>query len=382
MDLSGEMVTSVLPVYLVLHLQYSPMVFGALDGLYHGGTSLARLIGGVLGDRWQRHRDVAAAGYAASAVSRILFLLVGRSIPGIVGALAVDRVGKGLRTPSRDALISLTTPNAHLASAFGVHRTMDATGAMLGPLATFALLAWLPRAYDVVFVVSFAVGLIGVAVLLAFVRNYSPPVPEGTQARPTIASLLRDRTHRGLVLAAALLGLMTVGDGLLYLALQRRLQFAESFVPLLFVATPAVYLLLAIPLGRLADRIGKTRVVLLGYTLLLLSYLVALFGTSVPVTVAVAVLCLGAYYAATDGVLMALASLGLPAPVRATGLSLVTTANSAAQLGAGVGFGWLWTRSSLESALATYAAGLLFVLLTVAPLLRASKFPREARATT
>jgi MFS family permease len=369
-DISSEMVTSAFPLYLVLHLQFSPLAFGAVDGLHQGGATLARLASGFVSDRFQRYREVAALGYASSAIAKLGLLVVGRSLPGVMTTVVADRLGKGIRTSPRDALISLSAPREGLAAAFGVHRALDTTGAMLGPLVTFAILAWLPHAYDVVFVVSFALALIGVAILWTFVRN-PPPRPAvpspGPPALADAVGLAHDRRVRFLVMAGAALGTMTLSDGFLYLLLQQRLRFSESYLPLLFVATPSVYLCLAYPMGRLADRVGRGTVVVGGYAVLLGVYLGALAGPPRLATLAACVLLLGVYYAATDGVLMALSSAVLPRGLRATGLGLVTTANGAARVVASVGFGWLWTTVSLPHAVGMYGAGLMLVLAFIGP---------------
>lgn len=367
-DISSEMVTSVLPLYLVLHLQYSPVVFGAVDGLYQGGAAVSRLLGGLAADRTARHRDVAAAGYALSALSRILFLVVGRQTAGLIAVMGLDRVAKGLRTAPRDALISFNAAPNHVAAAFGVHRAMDTAGAALGPLVTFAILATLPRAYDVVFVTSFAIGIVGVGVLLTLVDN--PPRLRAADPTPTRTSVSPTRPgQRALVLAAALLGLVTIGDGLLYLALRQRVQFDETYLPLLFVATPAVFMLLAIPAGRAADRWGQPRVVLLGYALLGGAYVAALAGPRHLVTLWVSIVLLGAYYAATDGVLMALASRLWPEGERAAGLALVATTTGVARVASGVCFGWLWATASIERALSVYSIGLVLAVAASIPLI-------------
>ncbi len=169
-DISSEMVVSVLPIYLVTFLRLSPVQFGLIDGLYQGVAALVQLASGIVADRWRRHKEVAWVGYAGSAVSR-LGLLATTAWTGIAGMLVVDRLGKGLRTAPRDALISLSVPREKLGTAFGIHRAMDAMGAMLGPILAFVILTALPGAFDVVFVTSFLVALIGLAVLGLFVEN-------------------------------------------------------------------------------------------------------------------------------------------------------------------------------------------------------------------
>lgn len=181
-DISSEMVSTVLPLYLVFGVGLSPIQFGVLDGLYQGGAALVRVLSGFVGDRWQRHKEVASLGYGLSAFCKLGFVVVGGALGALSAVIVLDRTGKGIRTAPRDALISLTTPRDEIGTAFGVHRALDTTGAMLGPLLGFGLL----------------------------------------------------------VLAAAALGLATMSDGFVYLGLQRRLDFDTRFLPLLYVGTALV----------------------------------------------------------------------------------------------------------------------------------------------
>ena len=190
-DVSSEMVATVLPVYLVLYLGLTPFQFGIVDGLYHGATALLRLASGVAVDRAGRAKEIALAGYGASAVSRLALLAAGASWPIIAGVVAFDRAAKGARAVPRDVLISLSSRPDGLATAFGVHRALDSAGAMLGPLVALGILAALPNAFDVVFVASFSVAVIGLGVLLLFVTNAEPP------RAPDAGAPLRHAARRG-----------------------------------------------------------------------------------------------------------------------------------------------------------------------------------------
>jgi len=363
-DVSAEMVTAVLPLYLVVGLGMSPLAFGALDGLYQGATALSRLAGGHLADRAQRRKLVAGTGYALSACCKLALLAA--TTPWAVGAvLAADRTGKGLRTAPRDALISLSCPPEEQGRAFGVHRAMDTAGALLGPLVAFAVL-WAARdGYDAVFVVSFCAAALGVLLLVLFVRDTSarkseePGADHERQRRGTARTLARTPGLPRLCLAAALLGVVTVSDSFLYLLLQRRLDLPAPYFPLLPVGTAAGFLLLAVPLGRLADRIGRRRVFLGGHGALLIGYvlLLAPLGGGPAAAVCVLVL-LGAFYAATDGVLMAAAGPLLPEHLKAGGLAVVQTAQALARFAGSLLFGAGWMYLGPGGAMTVAAVGL------------------------
>ncbi|WP_435970700.1 MFS transporter [Streptomyces sp. Qhu_M48] len=404
-DVSSEMVTAVLPLYLVLGLGLSPLQFGLLDGLSTGATALVRLLGGATADRGGRHKQVGGLGYALSACSRLGLLLAGGATGWIAGALAADKLGKGVRTAPRDALITLHSPPEDLGRAFGTHRAMDTTGALLGPLAAFALLWVTADAYDAVFAVSFCVGAFGVLLWLLLVPGRTPgagkrppgdgsrgsgdgratpgdgrtpghatraTAPPGPRARGGVLAGLRSPAYRRIVLCAGLLGAATIGDSFLYLLLQRRLAFDATWFPFLPLGAAAVYLLLAVPAGRLADRIGRRGPLLYGHGALLLAYGLLLTPLPDPAVLFGVLLLLGVFYATTDGVLMALTGPFLTEGRQAGGLAVVQTAQALARVGAAVGFGAVWTASGPEAALVVAMLALTAALCCAARLLPAT----------
>ena len=369
-DVSSEMVASILPMYLVLQLGMQPFAFGVIDGMYQGAAALVRIAGGVLADRWQRHKEVATVGYALSAVCRVALLVAGTTWTAIAGIVAVDRIGKGIRTAPRDALIVLRTPKANLASAFGVHRGLDAAGAMLGPFVAFALLALMPGRFDVLFALSFVIAICGVAVILLFV----PPVTERTSpARPVTVASAADVLHaprfRAVLGAGFVLALPTVSDAFIFLTLQQRLNAGASVFPLFYVATSLFTAMFAVPCGRLADKAGRKPVLLGGYALLACVYVTLLMPVGPWWTVVVPIALLGAYYAATDGVLTALAASVIAPGSSGSGLSFLATATNIGKVLASVTFGLLWARAGLGAATGWYLAALLVAMVAAAVLL-------------
>ncbi|MFF7450181.1 MULTISPECIES: MFS transporter [unclassified Streptomyces] len=460
-DISSEMVTAVLPLYLVTTLGFSPLGFGALDGVYNGVSALVQLTGGHLADRVRNHKLIAGLGYGLSALCKPLLLLAS-SIGALGTVLALDRTGKGLRTAPRDALISLSTPPERQGRAFGVHRAMDTTGAMLGPLAAFLILSAAADGYDAVFGVSACVAVLGVVVLVLFVpgrrqsaapgfagaggpgaagagdpgsaggtprvrsaapraagardlgsADGAPPVrsaapgsagardlgsaggtpPPARSAAPGSAgsedpgrptagappvrmrealALLRLPRLRALAGCAALLGLTTVSDAFVYLLLQRRASLDEGWFPLLPLGTAVVFLLLAVPLGALADRIGRYTVFLAGHAALLTAYALLLWAPATP-ALPFAVLGLhGLFYAATDGVLPAALAATVPEHLRASGLAIVGTSQALARFCCSLAFGAAWTVWGDGPALAGSAVGLLCCAALAGLMLRPS----------
>ena len=368
-DISSEMVSTILPIFIVFGMGASVLAFGVVDGIYQGATAIMRLLAGVTADRKGRHKPVATAGYAISAVCKLGLLFVGSSLVALSAVVYADRVGKGIRTAPRDALISLTAHPKALGAAFGVHRAMDTAGAMLGPLLAIGLLAMAPRRYDTVFVVSFCFAMVGLAVIALLVRDarVAPSNPPSRRAAMASAlGLLRVPAFRRLTLAAGGLGLATLSDGFLYLGLQDRMGFAPRYLPLLFVGSALVFMVLAVPMGRLADRVGRARVFVGGYLLLLGVYSSLLVSSISPAALVIYLAAFGTFYAATDGVVMALAGALLPEELRASGMGLLTAVVAAARLVGAIAFGALWTLGGVDVAVVVFASLLAGAIVVAA----------------
>jgi MFS family permease len=377
-DISSEMVNSALPVYLVIYLHQSPLQYGAIDGVYNGfAVVLVSLAAGLMADRSKRHKGVALTGYGLSAICKVLLLAAGGVWGWLIAITGLDRIGKGIRTAPRDALISLNTPPNLMASAFAVHRALDAGGALLGPLIAFILLAQLPGAFDVLWVASFLFAILGVAALWLYV----PKEKEGLFPRPfseerrisrrSLSALFTSPHFVALVGCGLFLSVATASDGFIYLTLQQKGGTNAGFLPLFYVATSASYALFSIPAGICADRFGRGSIFLGGYAVLGIIYLLLLFMPAVGLTAQAGCLfLLGLYYAGTEGVLMAMASAAVPPEMRASGLAILGTAIALGKAGSSLLFGWIWDVYGIPSAIVTFGAILTAAMLAAGFCLR------------
>lgn len=367
-DISSESVAAILPLYLTGVLGFSALAYGFVDGLHQGVSALVRLGGGWLADRTDRPKWVAFAGYALSAVARV-FLLFAAGLGSVSSVVAADRMGKGIRTAPRDAMISSATPTEHLGRAFGVHRMLDTVGAAAGPLIAFAILWAIPDSYTTVLVASLGFAVVGVALLGLFgpdQRIRPRDRGDGPTPPPFRWKDLGDDRLRPLLLVAGLLGLLTVGDGFIYLALLDHGGFAGTWFPMLYVGTNIAYLIFAVPMGRLADRVGRTRVLVGGHLALVGAYLCATLPASTWVASVGTLVLLGLFYASTDGVIAALAGRLVPVQARTSGIAAAQTVVAVSRMVASFGFGFLWLLQGPRVALLVVAAVLVAAVVVAA----------------
>lgn len=380
-DISSESVAAILPLYITGVLGLSTIAFGFLDGLYQGVSALVRIGGGYVSDRSDQPKWVAFVGYALAAVARI-GLLFASGFAAITAVITADRIGKGIRTAPRDSLITAASEPENLGKSFGVHRTLDNIGAAIGPLIAFFILLLIPDGFHTVFVASLAFALVGVLILGLVVPNVrtraarTAEAHDGADAEPAAprrkfdwASVTTGPMRRVLG-AAGILGILTIGDGFIYLVLQSRSDFAAQWFPLLYVGTNVAFLAFAIPLGRLSDRIGRARVFVFGHVTLVAAYLVAAMPMADIAATILCIVLLGLFYASTDGVLAALASQLTPPESRGTGIAAAQTVVALTRLVAATGFGFLWYAIGPDRSMIVVAVLLAIAIPLVALLLR------------
>ena len=397
-DISSEMVAAVIPLFLTTQLGFTPFLFGAFQAAYEIANAVLRVLGGIIADRTKKPKQTAAAGYGISTASRIGLLAATVASAPVVPFLLIDRLGKGLRTGPRDAMISLSTPEKSWGTAFGFHRTLDAAGAMIGPLLAFGILLALPGSFTSIFTFSVAFGLLGFAVITTWVRN---PRIKGAQpasqtdlkddstssTRALLRSLYDNRGFRRIAATGMAFSAFMIGDGFIYLVIFEASQaestvgiggFGAEWFPLLFVGTALGFLATATPLGRLADRIGRARVWVMGQCALAGVLVSLIFQPTSIVAIAGILALLGLFYGATDGVLPALAAGVIPDEHRSAGLSVLSTLVAIARTVSAFAFGLIWERVSVDSALMIMCGGLVLAIGTVGAFVILREAPAEA----
>ncbi|MBU2601768.1 MAG: MFS transporter [Actinobacteria bacterium] len=372
MDMSSEMVYPLVPLFLSSVLGINKSLIGLIEGIAETTASLLKVASGWYSDRIGRRKALMGAGYGISAVSRIGLALAG-SWGHVLGARFVDRVGKGVRTAPRDAIIADSSISKDLGRSFGFHRAMDQFGAVLGPAVAFLVLTAQPGGYRTVFWLSLIPGLLAVGVVVFFIEERRVPGRRRVQGSPADGSVDRSAGRpgdacahgaansdsglgmRGRVarLRGPLLGYLTVtglfslgnfSDAFLILRAED-LGLTAALIPLAYLLFNLVYSALSVPAGLLADRYGRRSVLAFGY-LLFAATQAGLGAADSPVHVWVLFALYGAYMGFADGTGRALLAELAPAERRATAFGAYHAVAGVTALPASVFAGVLWDRVS------------------------------------
>jgi MFS family permease len=349
-DTASEMIMPLLPVFLTAALGAAPASIGLIEGVATAASSLLQLVSGRLADRGISTRRLVLGGYGTSNLVRPLIALAW-AWPVVLLLRIADRVGKGLRTAPRDALLAASVAAQHRGAAFGFHRAMDHGGAMLGPLLAFGLLQWGFSTPQV-----FAASVVpGILVLLCLWFGLREPPPPPRQAPAPLRWGALDKSVRGLIGAAGLLALANVPDAFLVLwAFQGGIKVA--WLPLLWAAAHAVRSAVSIPAGRLSDRLGRQPVMTGGW--LIRAALLVTMGAVAhdgPVLWALFRAYAGAT-ACTEGAERALIGDHAPAAQKGTAFGIYHLVSGLLVLPGAVLFGAIWQTLGQVSAFASAAA--------------------------
>ncbi len=374
MDVSSELIHSLLPAFLVGALGASATMLGFIEGAAESLALIVKIFSGVLSDYLGRRKALAVAGYGLGALSKPLFALA-TSPAMVLGARLLDRVGKGIRGAPRDALVADLAPPHLRGASFGLRQALDTVGAFLGPLFAIALMLLLADNFRAVFWFAIIPGFLSVALLLFGVRE---PVHhrDGKPANPiALGNLKRLGAQYWWVVAfGALFTLARFSEAFLVLR-ARQGGLADAWLPLVFIAMNVVYALTAYPFGKLADSVPHTA--LLKYGLLLLIAADVVLGASSHLPVVFAGITLwGLHMGLTQGLLATMVAAVAPADLRGTAYGFFNLCSGLAMLAASVVAGELWDRLGPAYTFHAGAVFAIFSLLIVA--LRDGRTPKPA----
>ncbi len=366
MDISSEMIHSLLPVFMTVVLGASATTVGLVEGIAEATALISKLFSGVISDYVGKRKWLAVFGYSLGAATKPLFAMAS-GIGWVLGARFLDRIGKGIRGAPRDALVADVTDPAIRGAAFGLRQSLDTVGAFVGPLAAMGLMLLWANDFRAVFWVAVLPGFLAVATLVLGVREPARGASAKKPAFPISRTALKllPPSYWWVVGAGAVLTLARFSEAFLVLRAQQ-LGLALALVPLVLVLMNAVYALFAYPLGKLADKISHRTLLLAGIVPLLAADLLLAYGSSLW-WVACGLVFWGLHMAATQGLLAAMVADTAPPALRGTAFGLFNLASGVAMLAASVVAGLLWDRIGAS---ATFEAGAGFAVIAVLLLLR------------
>ncbi len=356
MDISSEVIHSLLPAFLVTVLGVSALSIGIIEGIAEATASVTKIFSGAISDWIGKRKPLILLGYGLGALTKPLFPLAS-GVGMVLAARFIDRVGKGIRGAPRDALIGDVTPVELRGTAFGLRQSMDTVGAFVGPLLAMLLMAVSNDNFRLVFWIAVIPAL--VAVLLVLYGVQEPDVPRTAERRPfPIQRSELERLDRGywwLLGVAAVLTLGRFSEAFLLLAAQH-VGLAVALIPGVFVTMNVVYAASAYPFGRLSDVASRRMLLVLGVIFLIAADIVlATAGTAWQVLAGVVLW--GLHMGATQGLFATLVVDAAPADLRGTALGLYNLITGGALLAASILAGCLWTAFSPA---ATFTAGAAF----------------------
>ena len=280
MDLSSEMIHSLLPVFLVSSLGAGTLAVGLIEGVAEATASITKVFSGTLSDRLGRRKSLALAGYGLAALTKPLFPLA-PSIGWVVTARFVDRIGKGIRGAPRDALVADLSPPHLRGASFGLRQSLDTVGAFAGPLVAIALMLMTGDDFRAVFWVAVVPAFAAVALLLVGVSEPDTARPTGGAHSPIRLAAVRSfgPAYWGIVAIATVLTLARFSEAFLVLR-ARDAGLGFAWVPLVLVLMNVVYAGTSYPLGALSDRLARHHLLAGGCVALILADLVLAHGPS------------------------------------------------------------------------------------------------------
>ncbi|WP_181196666.1 MFS transporter [Paraburkholderia sp. BL25I1N1] len=360
MDISSEIIHSLLPMFLVTSLGASATMVGLIEGAAEAASPIIKMFSGALSDYLGNRKWLAVIGYGMGALSKPLFALAPTA--GIVlTARVVDRVGKGIRGAPRDALVADITP-AHLrGAAYGLRQSLDTIGAFVGPLLAVALMLLWADNFRRVFWVAVVPGLVAVALLVFGIREPAPQ-PGAKRVNPIKLDSLKKLSgpYWWVVGVGAVFTLARFSEAFLVLrAMQGGIPIA--LVPLVMVAMNVVYSLSAYPFGKLADSMSHTRLLAAGILVLVASDIVLAHGNSWPVVI-FGVALWGLHMGLTQGLLATMVAQSAPPELKGTAFGFFNLMSGLAMLVASVVAGQLWDRFGAST---TFYAGAGFCIATL-----------------
>ena len=374
MDLSSELIHSLLPIFMVTSLGASALMVGLVEGIAEATALVVKVFSGTLSDYLGKRKALAVFGYALGALSKPLFAL-STSVGWVLTARFMDRIGKGVRGAPRDALIAdLTAPEIR-GAAYGLRQSLDTVGAFLGPLLAVLLMLIYAGDFRAVFWFAVVPGLLSVALLIVGVHEAERAQGMGAVRPPLRLGRIRvlPAAYWWAVIAGGVFTLARFSEAFLLLRAQQQ-GLPDTYAPLVLVLMNVVFALSAYPMGRLADRVNPLGLLAAGLVVLVAADVALAMSPGLAVT-AVGIALWGLHMGMTQGVLAAMVAACAPAELRGTAFGLFNLVSGVSLLIASVLAGLLW---DAYGAPVTFYAGAMFAVAAFL-LFTVARFSKGAR---
>jgi len=365
MDISSEMIHSLLPLFMVGGLGASVFTVGLIEGAAEATALIVKVFSGVLSDHWGKRKGLALLGYGLGAATKPLFAIAGGA--GLVlAARLIDRLGKGIRGAPRDALVADIAPPAQRGAAFGLRQSLDTVGAFAGPLLGVGLMLLWANDFRAIFWVAVIPAVLAVLLLALGVREPVHAASAASRGAPISRAKLRrlGPAYWWVVMIGAVFTLARFSEAFLVLRAQQS-GLALALIPLVMVAMNVVYALSAYPLGALADRVNHRSLLAWSLLLLIAADLLLASSTALPALLG-GVALWGLHMGMSQGLLAAMVADVAPAELRGTTYGFFNLLSGVAMLIASVAAGLLW---ETLGAPATFVAGAMISAVTLALLM-------------
>ncbi|MGI0023573.1 MAG: MFS transporter [Nitrososphaera sp.] len=349
-DVSSEMVFGLLPLFLTAELGASKALLGLVEGTGEMLGYTSRLASGTVSDMVQKRKPLVLVGYAISAASKPFFGFAA-SWTDVVAVRSADRVGKGIRTAPRDALISESVHDSKVGRAFGIHRSMDQAGAIVGPLLAFSLFPFV--GFQGIFYLSLLPAVVAIVVLILFVRDKSMPAKIRTSIMPNLRKVLAQRRF---IVLLAIMAVFSVGAFNFSFVIIRAsdLGVPDGMVLLVYATINGAHTVVGFPAGVLADRIGREKMLAVSYIVFLASTVLMLTSTASSGAYLIAAVY-GIYFGISETVQRALVPKYVSEDqVRGTAYGLYNMVIGVSFFAANIVFGFLLDSAGIAAA-ATYS---------------------------
>ena len=353
-DISTEMVTSVLPLYIIKDLDLSRTILGAIEGSGEFVNYIFRIPSGYISDKIGKRKILIIIGYGVSTISKPFFIFVTSFLDTIIVRIS-DRIGKGIRTAPRDALIADSIDQSISGKAFGIHRTLDQIGAIIGPLFAFLILE-LFQNIQYIFLLSIIPGIISLFILIYFVKDKLYTNSKKGLTNITFFSNLQILfiENKTFVYIIIILGIFSLGafNYSFVLLKSSDLGVEQSFIPIIYIIINVTHTIIGIPSGILSDQIGKERVLIIGFLLFIISTIFMYFSDKNNIIYIISIpLIYGLYVGISETIQRALISKYVSQQNRGTAFGFYGLIVGVCLLIGNITFGFLWDNYDINIAL-------------------------------